>query len=169
MTFTVKHSLLAAAASLTIGLTPLLASAEDRFHHEFHEHEFARFARHDREVWVGGHWHHEWHNGRFGWWWFAGGVWYFYDAPVYPYPTVVSEVTYAEPVGAAPPPAAAAAPTYYWCDNPRGYYPAVQSCLIPWRPVAATPPAAPAAPPVNAAPPGAAVPPPNTPPPPPPQ
>jgi len=158
MRFPVKHTLLAAAASLTIGFAPLIASAQDRFHHEFHEHEFARFAPHDREVWVGGHWHHEWHNGRFGWWWFAGGVWYFYDAPVYPYPTVVSETTYLEPVGA--PPAAApgvpAAPTYYYCDNPAGYYPYVQSCAMPWRPVPAAPPAG-GAPPPNAiaAPPGA--------------
>ena len=157
MRFTVKQSLLAAAASLTIGLTPLIASAEDHFHHEFHEREFARFAPHDRDVWVGGHWHHEWHNGRLGWWWFAGGVWYFYDQPVYPYPTVVSEVTFAEPAVVAPP--APTAPTYYWCDNPRGYYPAVQSCGMPWRPVAAAPPAA------NAPPPGAAIPPPNQPPP----
>ena len=163
MKFTVKQSLLAAAASLTIGLTPLLASAQDHWHHEFHEHEFARFAPHDREVWLGGHWGHEWHNGRFGWWWFAGGVWYFYDNPVYPYPTVVSEVVYAEPVTAGAPPPGTSAPTYYWCDNPRGYYPYVQSCALPWRPVPAAPP------PSNAPPPGAVAPPAGMPAPPPPQ
>jgi len=157
MRFTVKQSLFAAAASLAIGLTPLLASAEDHFHHQFRGHDFAHFGSRDRAVWVGGHWHHEWHDGRFGWWWFAGGTWYFYDAPVYPYPTVVSEVVYAEPVTAP------GAPTYYWCDNPRGYYPYVQSCAIPWRPVAVAPAPAPS----NAPPPGAAVPPPNTAPPPP--
>jgi hypothetical protein len=161
MRFTVKQSLLAAVTGLTLGLTPLLASAEDHWRHEFHEHEFARFAAHDREVWLGGHWHHEWHNGRYGWWWFAGGSWYFYDAPVYPYPTVVSEVVYAEPNAGPPPPAGTQAPTYYWCDNPRGYYPYVQNCVAPWRPVPATPP------PANAAPPDAAVPPAGTPPPPP--
>jgi hypothetical protein len=163
MQFTVKQSLLAAAASLTLGLAPLVASAQDHFHHEFHEHEFARFAPHDREVWLGGHWHHEWHNGRFGWWWFAGGIWYFYDSPVYPYPTVVSDVIYAEPATAGAPPPGTSAPTYYWCDNPRGYYPYVQNCGMPWRPVPAAPPAG------NAPPPGAAVAPAGTPPPPPPQ
>ena len=163
MRFTLKQSLLAAAACLVIGASPLAASAEDHWHHEFHEHEFARFGAHDREVWVGGHWGHEWHNGRFGWWWFAGGVWYFYDAPVYPYPTVVSTTLYAEPAAAPPPPTApAAAPTYYYCDNPAGYYPYVPNCPSPWRTVPALPqpPAASQVPPPNAAPP---------PPPPPPQ
>ena len=26
----------------------------------------------------------------------------------------------------------------YYCDNPRGYYPNVDACLVPWRPVTAT-------------------------------
>lgn len=160
MKFTLKHSLLAAAACLVIGASPLAASAQDHWHHEFHEHEFARFAAHDRDVWVGGRWHHEWHNGRLGWWWFAGGVWYFYDSPVYPYPTVVSPVMYAEPMVGAQPPVAATAPSYYYCDNPAGYYPYVQNCPTAWRQVQAAPP-----PPSNAPPPGAAVPPPGTPPP----
>ncbi|HMA49955.1 MAG TPA: hypothetical protein VKP60_09400 [Magnetospirillaceae bacterium] len=142
MRSTLKQSFLAAAACLVIGAAPLAASADEHWHHEFHEHEFARFAPHDREVWLGGHWHHEWHNGRFGWWWFAGGAWYFYDAPVWPYPTVVSTMTYVEPAAAPPPPAATAAPTYYYCDNPAGYYPYVQTCPTPWRqvPAAAPPP-----------------------------
>jgi len=155
MSFALKHSLLAAAACLVIGASPLAVAAEDHWHHEFHEHEFGRFGPRDREVWTGGHWHHEWHNGRFGWWWFAGGIWYFYDEPVYPYPTVISTVTYPEPAAAPPPPAVpAATPTYYYCDNPAGYYPYVPNCPTPWRAVPATPqPPAPAAPPPNAPPP----------------
>ena len=29
-------------------------------------------------AWEGGRWRHENHNGRFGWWWDVGGVWYYY-------------------------------------------------------------------------------------------
>jgi hypothetical protein len=128
--------------------SPGLALAEEHFgHHEFHERHVAHFAPHDFAVWRGGYWHHGWMGGRFGWWWFAGGAWYFYDQPVYPYPTEVSELTIVEP--AAPPPpvvvqqppaAAPAAPSYYYCDNPAGYYPTVQTCTMPWRPVPIAPP-----------------------------
>src|SRR5277367_3236289 len=91
MILSVRSRILVALASLTIGMTPLLASADEHFHHEFHEHDVRLFRGHDLDVWRGGHWHHEWHNGRFGWWWFAGGVWYWYDTPAWPYPNVVSE------------------------------------------------------------------------------
>ncbi len=136
-----RQILLAGAAVLSLSLTPQLASAEEHFtHHEFHERDVGRFRGHDLEVWRGGHWLHEWRNGRFGWWWFAGGVWYFYDTPVYPYPAVVSDVTYIEPMTAPPPPAAGGAATYYYCDNPAGYYPYVATCNQPFRPVPAAPP-----------------------------
>ena len=36
--------------------------------------------------------------------------------------------------GAAPPP-----PTWYYCDQPAGYYPYVQRCTTQWRQVAARP------------------------------
>jgi len=136
-----RLSLLAAVAGLSISLTPVLASAEEHFsHHEFHGRDVRQFRGRDFEVWHGGHWAHEWRNGRFGWWWFAGGVWYFYDAPVYPYPLAVSEVTYIEPGSAPPPPVGAAAPVYYYCDSPAGYYPYVATCTMPFRPVPAAPP-----------------------------
>ena len=45
------------------------------------------------EVWRGGAWRHAWFNGRYGWWWLVGGAWYFYTAPVYPYP-VSTPVTF---------------------------------------------------------------------------
>jgi hypothetical protein len=93
-------------------------------------HDFAHFTAVERANWVGGRWAHAWHNGRYGWWWFAGGAWYFYAAPVYPYPTYVSE-TYA---------ADEAPPMWYYCGAPAGYYPYVPNCSMPWQPVPATTP-----------------------------
>jgi hypothetical protein len=58
-------------------------------------------------------------------------------APYYYPPAVV----YAPPpVAYAPPPAPTTyvqQPQQYWyyCDNPRGYYPSVPSCSTPWREV----------------------------------
>jgi len=145
-----KISLMAAGAVLALGMAPSLASAEEHFtHHEFHERDVHRFRGHDLEVWRGGHWFHEWHNGRFGWWWFAGGIWYWYPEPIYPYPLAVSETLYVEPMAPPPPPAGAVAPSYYYCDNPAGYYPYVTTCSVPFRPVPAAPPPMGAPPPVQ--------------------
>lgn len=47
-------------------------------------------------AWDRGGWRHEWRNGRYGWWWDVGGAWYFYEQPVYPYPTVISDVEVLE-------------------------------------------------------------------------
>jgi hypothetical protein len=119
--------------------------------HEFHEHDVHRFNHEELALWRGGGWHQEWHNGRFGWWWLAGGVWYFYERPVYPYPLVIAETTYVEPVVAPPvvvpampaPAPAAVAPAgpppqqfWYYCDNPPGYYPYVATCNTNYREVA---------------------------------
>ena len=104
----------------------------------FHERDF--------HVWSGGHWEHRWHDGRYGWWWFAGGLWYFYPAPIYPYPD-----PYVPPVAVAPapPPAMASAPPppqyWYYCDSARGYYPYVPACPSGWHAVPATPGTPPAA------------------------
>src|SRR5580704_6407603 len=72
-----------------------------------------------RLAWEGGRWHHEVHNGRDGWWWDVGGVWYYYPQPMEGPPTYVSE-DYADDVGGpygppvadgyAPPPPGAYAP-----------------------------------------------------------
>jgi hypothetical protein len=129
--------------------------------HDFRGREFHHFDEHEREVWTGGRWHHDWHGGRFGWWWDIGGVWYFYPEPVYPYPTYVTNEVFIDPV--PPPPAIVVAPPppppppapvvvqvapqptapppqfWYYCDNPAGYYPYVASCSTPWREVPATP------------------------------
>jgi hypothetical protein len=129
------------------------ADAQERWHHQFHGRDVHGFDRHELGLWRGGGWHHEMHNGRLGWWWVAGGAWYFYDRPVYPYPLVVSDVAFADPVVVAAPPtvvvvpgAPAAAPPpaaqpqmWYYCDNPAGYYPYVASCNTPFRPVPARP------------------------------
>jgi hypothetical protein len=96
---------------------------QDRDIHRFHEHDLAH--------WRSGAWHHGSHAGRSGWWWVVGGVWYFYPAPVYPYPD-----PYAPPAAAPPSPAPT---TYYYCDDPAGYYPYVPECRTPWRPMGAQP------------------------------
>jgi hypothetical protein len=81
--------------------------------------------------WRGGRWWHGWHDGRGGWWWIVGPTWYWYPAPVYPYPDPYL------PPAVAPAPPGPPARLYYWCDNPQGYYPYVPQCYAPWRAVSA--------------------------------
>jgi hypothetical protein len=114
------------AAALLVGAATMPAAAEDwhdrdrdRDRHAAREHPWQGP---EFERWRHGAWWHGNHHGRVGWWWIAGDVWYLYPAPVYPYP---------DPF---------APPVYYWCDNPRGYYPAVPACALPWRAVPAPPP-----------------------------
>ncbi len=63
-----------------------------------------------RHAWGGGRWRHEWHNGRYGWWWDVGGAWYFYPERMDGPPTYVSEIEFMEgpgpdgPVGEGYPP-----------------------------------------------------------------
>ncbi|HUZ71675.1 MAG TPA: hypothetical protein VMU87_01710 [Stellaceae bacterium] len=71
-------------------------------------------------------------GGRLGWWWVVGPTWYFYPAPIYPYPY---PDPYVPPVVTAPP-----AATWYYCSNPAGYYPYVPQCPVPWQPVQAPAP-----------------------------
>jgi len=113
--------------------------------------EIHRFGERDLGIWQRGHWYHGRHGGQFGWWWLAAGVWYFYPAPVYPYPdpymppvTVINE---QPPVVVAPQtnePAQAqphqAPQSWYYCNSAQGYYPYVPSCPEGWRTVPATPP-----------------------------
>jgi hypothetical protein len=113
----------------------------------FHGHDFAHFTPAERTRWVGGGWHHDWHNGRFGWWWAVGPAWYFYTAPIYPYPDYVAAI-YDDPTMGAPPPpvavpAGAASGYWYYCQPSGVYYPYVQSCPAPWTQVTPTPPQAP--------------------------
>ena len=98
-------------------------------HFAFHAHDFAHFSVGERSAWLGGRWDHGWHNGRLGWWWYAGGAWYFYGAPIYPYPGYVSD-DYVDDDAYGPP-----GQNWYYCQNPPGYYPYVQQCRMPWQPV----------------------------------
>jgi len=117
-------------AAMVVSLLPGTGIADERGGwrggeiHRFHEHDFER--------WRTGNWWRGWHEGRQGWWWIVGGVWYWYPAPVYPYPDPYR------------PPMVAAAPGQFWyyCQNPAGYYPYVPNCLMPWQavPVAPQPP-----------------------------
>lgn len=70
-----------------------------------------------------------------------GAPWYGYPGPYYYAPP---PVVYAPPVYVAPPPVeptnvAPQAQTWYYCDNPQGYYPYVNACSSGWRQVPAKP------------------------------
>jgi len=65
----------------------------------------------------------------------------------YGYPAVVvtpPPQVYVQPApqtSVQPPPAQPSAqPSWYYCEDPQGYYPYVQQCPGGWRPVAPTPP-----------------------------
>ncbi|WP_158898328.1 hypothetical protein [Burkholderia sp. L27(2015)] len=120
-----------------------------RARYAYREHDVHRFNHDDLERWRGGRWNNTCYNGRCGWWWFSAGQWYFYDQPVYPYPLAVSPIEFIEPDAATEVPApivqaplrVAAPPTlWYYCDEPRGYYPTVATCTTQFRQVAAPPP-----------------------------
>ncbi|MGO8917071.1 MAG: hypothetical protein ACLQJR_14295 [Stellaceae bacterium] len=123
-------------------------------HHDFHGHDFRFFTPFELELWRGGGWFHDWHDGRYGWWWVADGYWYWYPSPVYPYPSyvppapppVVIVAPGAPPppppppvVAAPPPPPSGQAPAQFWyyCDESRSYYPYVSTCNTPWRQIPA--------------------------------
>ena len=134
----------------------------ERERYEFHHHDWHHFDPYERERWRAGRWINTCFDGLCGWWWLAGGVWHYYPQPIYPYPLIVSEQVYVEPmvvvpsapVMVVPAPApvpvpvpvpapapmviapSAAAQTRYYCDNPPGFYPAVQTCAGQFRPVA---------------------------------
>lgn len=120
--------------------------------HDFRgHHDYGHFTADEREMWRGGHWRHARWHGRYGWWWLVGGMWYFFDQPVYPYPQVVPEVAFNAPVlpGAPLVVQPQTQQFWYWCDNPPGYSPYVTSCPSGWRKVPAqmTPTASPPPPP----------------------
>ena len=59
---------------------------------------FGGHAYRGRLAWEGGRWRHEVHNGRDGWWWDVGGVWYYYPQAMEGPPIYVSE-DFADDVG----------------------------------------------------------------------
>jgi len=135
----------AVAALITLSVAAGLATADERGNHAGSVHgrhdawrgQSHRFNEHDLDRWRAGHWYHGKHRGRLGWWWIAGGLWYFYPAAIYPYPD-----PYLPPgVVVAPGPMPGGAPLYwYHCPNPPGYYPSVAACRAPWQRVPARPP-----------------------------
>ena len=75
-----------------------------------------------------------------------------FGPPVYAYPPPVYAYSpyYYPPAVVVAPPAPTSyvsqgASSWYYCDNPQGYYPYVQSCSTAWRQVPANPPAPPPA------------------------
>lgn len=119
--------ILASAVLVSLTSSPVFAD-NDRWHGDIH-----RFHEHDYDHWRGGNWFNGFHDGRNGWWWVVDGIWYYYPAPIYPYPD-----PYTPPVViATPAPVAPAPPSYvYYCRNPAGYYPYVPLCTVHWRKVA---------------------------------
>jgi hypothetical protein len=97
----------------------------------FRGRNFAHFTPSDRAAWQHGEWRHTWHDGHYGWWWFVGNSWFFYPAPIYPYPLYIGSLYYYDYYDQY------GAPDYYWyyCEDPPGYYPYVQQCNGPWEPV----------------------------------
>ncbi len=85
-----------------------------------------RFKDHDYAYWRSGHWKHGHHEGRNGWWWIVGSTWYFYNAPVYPYPDPYTPAGHVVVPGSS---------VYYYCTNPAGYYPYVPYCAA-WQKIA---------------------------------
>jgi hypothetical protein len=107
----------------------------------FHDRNVAHFNPQDRAMWSHGQWRHTSHNGRNGWWWYTNGAWFFYDEPTYPYPDSVSDqYSFDDDYADAPDQPGPNGYVWYYCNNPPGYYPYIQSCRGPWQPVTPTPP-----------------------------
>jgi hypothetical protein len=109
----------------------------------FHDRNVAHFNAQDRAMWTKGQWRHTNHNGHNGWWWYTNGAWFFYDEPTYPYPDTVSDQYAFDDDNADAPDQAGpdqGGYVWYYCSNPPGYYPYIQSCRGPWQPVEPTPP-----------------------------
>ncbi len=123
---------------LAVLLLPTLVPAQTHPHQQRSQHvragdqrahwhgDIRQFHSRDYSRWRGGKWHHGTHDGRTGWWWIVGLSWYYYAAPIYPYPNPYypSAVIYPEGV----------APTYlYYCPDPAGYYPYQSYCRVGWQ------------------------------------
>jgi hypothetical protein len=140
-------SLLTGFFVFLIGTTPVFANSGYRGGHERHGQEVRHekrdslwhgdihhFREHDFDKWRSGHWIHDFRGGRESWWWVAGGLWYVYPAPLYPYPD-----PYTPPgviIDVVP---GTSSPYYYHCENPEGYFPYVEQCVGVWERVSSIP------------------------------
>jgi len=119
--------------------------------HHFAGRDYHHWHERERAIWRGGVWRQEEYLGRFGWWWTVGGMRYFFERPVYPYPMVVPEIAYELPVVVQPPVIVQPPPPvytqqppsdpnyWYYCENPRGYYPYIKECPGGWMKVVPQP------------------------------
>ena len=115
------------------------------------ERDIRHFDDRHLSVWREGGWRHVDHDGVFGWWWIAADTWYFYPAPIYPYPnpyipSVMAVPQLSESGTLVQPPSQ----SWYYCQASNSYYPYVPSCPTGWKMIPATPPQGPATPPSNA-------------------
>lgn len=125
-----KSLFIATIASLVLTNSTLaIADPHDRGWHHYRD-GYPRY--YDYPRWRAGHWYHGDHGGRLGWWWIAAGTWYFYPAPVYPYPSPYEPPVVVEQ---APPPET----VWYYCESSRNYYPYASVCPEGWRTVPAQP------------------------------
>jgi len=133
-----------ALGSLVLGgLVPNSAHAFERDSH---------YWRHESR-WQQGHWTHDRHGGRLGWWWVVGPTWNFYprpflypgyaprtiiveQAPPQPAPqTVIVQSPPVQAPQAMTPPATqviAQTPTLYYCRDTGTYYPDTMTCPGGW-------------------------------------
>jgi len=81
------------------GQAPGRGPQDGRYARGMPERNFGGHVYHGRQAWEGGRWRHEAHNGRYGWWWDVGGVWYFYPQPIDGPPTYVSDLEVVEDYG----------------------------------------------------------------------
>lgn len=124
----------------------------DMREHETHERQWhqgniQQFHINDHPNWRAGNWFQGHHEGRDGWWWIVGNMWYYYPRAVYPYPDAYTPPTViVEPVETPAPPAPPAqvpgpqAQYWYYCESSKTYYPYVASCDEGWQQVPATAP-----------------------------
>lgn len=108
---------------------------------DLHGRDFHHFAPRERAHWRGGHWVQDWHGGRYAWWWIVDGYWYFYPEPMYPFATYIPPRSSSS--GRRRLPAASPARAWYYCNDPRGYYPYVAPCNGVWTAVPSSPGPAP--------------------------
>jgi hypothetical protein len=96
-----------------------------------HAHNFGGRVYHGQLAWRHGRWHHETRNGRYGWWWGVGGVWYFYPEQIEGPPAYVSDIDVVEEASAdpAPPPREPHHAFYYRAGYFKGVpYETIEEC-----------------------------------------